>query len=664
MRCAAKTSSSAVQRCRRGARSGATSSTYWLTSPHALSPETTSEVKSSLKTSRMTRTVRSGSPCRSAGAPPLPAFLAPADSALALIWSQILVSRSTSARSSSSRGALGGGAHDDAGVVGHDLLEDLLEAGPLGVGQLAGDAGHRALGHVDQVAAGQGDLRGEPGALVADRVLGDLHQHGVAGAQRVLDAAGLAALEPGGVPVDLAGVEHGVAALADVDERRLHRRQHVLHPAEVDVAGHRGRGLARDVVLDEHAVLEHADLGAVATAAHDHDALDALAAGEELGLGDDRAATTGLAALAATLLLGLEAGRALDRGRLVALRARLAHPGRGAGRVLVLAVTGATAAAAAPTAAGAALALVTLVLGTGAPGLVGGVAGRLGCRAGLVVVGLAAAAASAATATAAAARATLALVGGAVVGPAVALGGAGLVAGVGRRRVASAASAAVGGLDGSGHARVRPERPPRLRRPRGRRAVCGLGVDRGAGIGVLVGARGGLLLGDPLGGGLGGGGGPAAARRDRLGGLEEQAEARHARGPPRRLLRSSLEGLVLDDLGDGLGRRLLGGLLDLGLRRGDGLVDRGGLPGPLGRGLGRRLRRHLLGGPLAGRLLRRRPARTPRPARRPRQSGPRRPGPHRRWGQRQPVRRRGRRPSWSRGGASASREPVRSHPLR
>ena len=34
-------------------------------------------------------------------------------------------------------GALGGGADDDAGRVGDDLLEDLLEPRPLGVGQLA-----------------------------------------------------------------------------------------------------------------------------------------------------------------------------------------------------------------------------------------------------------------------------------------------------------------------------------------------------------------------------------------------------------------------------------------------------------------------------------------------------------------------------------------------
>ena len=67
-----------------------------------------------------------------------------------------------------------------------------------------------------------------------------------------------------------------------------------------------------DVVLDEDAVLEDGDLGAVADLAHDHDALDGLAAGEELGLGEDRrAAAALLAALAAALLLGLQPGRAL-----------------------------------------------------------------------------------------------------------------------------------------------------------------------------------------------------------------------------------------------------------------------------------------------------------------------------------------------------------------
>ena len=41
-------------------------------------------------------------------------------------------------------GALGGGAHDDAGVLGGDLLEDAAQPGALGVGQLAADAGAAA----------------------------------------------------------------------------------------------------------------------------------------------------------------------------------------------------------------------------------------------------------------------------------------------------------------------------------------------------------------------------------------------------------------------------------------------------------------------------------------------------------------------------------------
>ncbi len=72
--------------------------------------------------------------------------------------------------------ALRGGPHDDAGVLRHDLLEDLLEPGPLGIGQLAADAGHRGAWHVDEIPAGQAHLAGQPGTLVADRVLGRLHE--------------------------------------------------------------------------------------------------------------------------------------------------------------------------------------------------------------------------------------------------------------------------------------------------------------------------------------------------------------------------------------------------------------------------------------------------------------------------------------------------------
>ena len=148
-----------------------------------------------------------------------------------------------------------------------------------------------------------------------DRVLRDLHEHPVAGLERELDASGLVAgLD--GIPVDLAGVQHGVAAAADVDERGLHARQHVLHATEVDVADERGILVAGDVVLDEHVVFEHRDLDAPVLRANDHLAVDGLTAREELGLGDDGATAPGLAAVTAALLLGLEPSGTLDALRL------------------------------------------------------------------------------------------------------------------------------------------------------------------------------------------------------------------------------------------------------------------------------------------------------------------------------------------------------------
>ena len=73
-----------------------------------------------------------------------------------------------------------------------------------------------------------------------------------------------------GVVLHVAAVEHGVLRRADVDERRLHAGQHVLDPAEVDVAVDLGDvvGRARHVVLDEGAALEHGDLGGLGAHVH------------------------------------------------------------------------------------------------------------------------------------------------------------------------------------------------------------------------------------------------------------------------------------------------------------------------------------------------------------------------------------------------------------
>ena len=135
------------------------------------------------------------------------------------------------------------------------------------------------------------------------------------------------------------------------------------------------------------------DLGEVLALADHHHPLDRLAAGQELGLADDRrAAAAGLAALAAALLLGLEPGGAGDRGDLVLGVARLADPGDGVLRVVGAPVV---AAAAAPAAAPRGTLALAVVVGV-APALlvrallvgllVGPLVRRLGVVTGLVLL--------------------------------------------------------------------------------------------------------------------------------------------------------------------------------------------------------------------------------------------------------------------------------------
>ncbi len=81
-------------------------------------------------------------------------------------------------------------------------------------------------------------------------------------------------------------------------------------------------------MLDEDTVFEHADLDAAAAGTNDHDPVDAFPTSEELGLGDDRSTTPGIATVATALLLGLEPGGTLDSLRLgdgLRRLARLAH---------------------------------------------------------------------------------------------------------------------------------------------------------------------------------------------------------------------------------------------------------------------------------------------------------------------------------------------------
>src|SRR5690349_2060884 len=107
-------------------------------------------------------------------------------------------------------------------------------------------------------------------------------------------------------------------------------------------------------MLDEDVVLQHCDLRVVGMLAHDHLALDRFATCQELGLRHDRgAATSGFPALAAPLLLGLEAGGAADRGDFVLGGASFADLDDGVVRIVRRAVGLFAGAGPSTTAAGA-----------------------------------------------------------------------------------------------------------------------------------------------------------------------------------------------------------------------------------------------------------------------------------------------------------------------
>ena len=167
-------------------------------------------------------------------------------------------------------GAFGRGAHDHAVLGRLHLLQDRLELLPLLVGEPAADAREVLVGREHEEPPRQGDLGREARTLATHRVLRDLHHDGLARLQHLLDAGRVAFQVLGGI-VDLAGVQHAVATAADVDEGRLHARQHVLHPAQVDVAHHGTGAGTGDVVLDQHVFFEHRDLVALASLGDDHD---------------------------------------------------------------------------------------------------------------------------------------------------------------------------------------------------------------------------------------------------------------------------------------------------------------------------------------------------------------------------------------------------------
>ena len=230
------------------------------------------------------------------------------------------------------RSTLRRSTNNHASTLGQLVLQNLLQASTLGVGQLAGNTGHRTTRHVHQEATGQGNLAGQAGTLVTNRVLGDLHQNRIAGLQGVLNLAGCT-VQTGDIPVDLARVQHSVAAASNVNERSFHGRQNVLNLTQVHVAN-QGilLGLGHEV-LSQHAVLKHTNLDAAVLLTNQHLTVHRLAASQELSLGHDVAAATQGTGLAAAHTLRLQAGRTAHTGHGVGCvrvsQARRTHLGDG-----------------------------------------------------------------------------------------------------------------------------------------------------------------------------------------------------------------------------------------------------------------------------------------------------------------------------------------------
>jgi hypothetical protein len=102
-------------------------------------------------------------------------------------------------------------------------------------------------------------MRGETGALGADRILDHLHREGLAFEHQLLDCGGHALGLGRRMAVQVGHVQEGRALEADVDEGRLHARQHARHLAEIDVADEPALQRALQMQFLDRAVLDDRD---------------------------------------------------------------------------------------------------------------------------------------------------------------------------------------------------------------------------------------------------------------------------------------------------------------------------------------------------------------------------------------------------------------------
>src|SRR5690606_15745657 len=129
-------------------------------------------------------------------------------------------------------------ADDEAAfLVGrHQLLQPRAQFGATGfVADALRYADVRILRQVDQQPAGDADLRGQPRALGAQRILDHLDQQRLAFEQQLLDRQRVSVARTARLP-QVGHVQEGRTLEADVDEGRLHAGQYTGDAAQADVA--------------------------------------------------------------------------------------------------------------------------------------------------------------------------------------------------------------------------------------------------------------------------------------------------------------------------------------------------------------------------------------------------------------------------------------------
>ena len=157
------------------------------------------------------------------------------------------------------RGLRHGADDESAGqALGQELLQFLAQILALGfVLDALRDADVRVLRQEHQQPTGQAHLGRQARALGADRVLDHLHQQGLALVQDALDRLAVVAVAVLAMLPDVGDVQERGAFEADLDERRLHARQHACDLAQVNIADQAARARALHVQLLDHALLEH-----------------------------------------------------------------------------------------------------------------------------------------------------------------------------------------------------------------------------------------------------------------------------------------------------------------------------------------------------------------------------------------------------------------------